>query len=148
VACFEFSNHSKTLGGQSLSGCGISTIGVPTFDWVSLPFPKMKYPLVDNEVENAKEEKRCLRAFKDSVNERQHTTQPIKAVIIEPISFLGTHFATPTFYQGLREICAKKSIPFIVDETRTGVGITGKYWAHDHWYLENAPDVVVFGRAT
>ena len=48
----------------------------------------------------------------------------------------------------MRDYAAKHDIPFIVDETRTGVAITGKYWGYQHWYLENAPDFVVFGRAT
>ena len=38
-------------------------------------------------------------------------------------------------------------MPLIVDETKTGVGITGNYWAYEHWYLDNNPDFVVFGNA-
>lgn len=34
----------------------------------------------------------------------------------------------------------------IVDETKTGMGSTGKMWAHEYWYLhENTPDIVTFG---
>jgi 4-aminobutyrate aminotransferase-like enzyme len=32
----------------------------------------------------------------------------------------------------------------VVDETRTGVAITGKMWGHENWYLQQAPDVVSF----
>jgi 4-aminobutyrate aminotransferase / (S)-3-amino-2-methylpropionate transaminase len=32
-----------------------------------------------------------------------------------------------------------------VDETRTGVGSTGKMWAHEYWYLKQTPDIVTFG---
>jgi 4-aminobutyrate aminotransferase/(S)-3-amino-2-methylpropionate transaminase len=34
-----------------------------------------------------------------------------------------------------------------VDETKTGLGSAGKYWAHEHWYLseERTPDFVTFG---
>lgn len=56
---------------------------------------------------------------------------------------------TPTFYKKLRSICAREGIPFIVDETRTGYGQSGKLWAHDYWYLNEmdggAPDMVTFG---
>lgn len=40
-------------------------------------------------------------------------------------------------------------IAFIVDETRTGFGQSGKMWAHEYWYLQDydggAPDLVTFG---
>jgi len=26
--------------------------------------------------------------------------------------------------------------------------LTGKYWGHEHWYLDQSPDIVIFGRAT
>lgn len=53
--------------------------------------------------------------------------------------------ASPAYYTKLRKIAKERSIPFIVDETRTGVGKTGKMWAHEHWYLDDAPDIVTFG---
>ena len=68
--------------------------------------------------------------------------------MLEPVTYFGHKVANPTFYKTIREICSEKGIPFIVDETRSGVGITGKYWGHEHWYLETNPDIVIFGRAT
>ena len=35
---------------------------------------------------------------------------------------------------------------FILDEVQTGIGITGRMWAHEHWDLR--PDVVAFGKKT
>lgn len=34
-----------------------------------------------------------------------------------------------------------------MDETKTGMGSTGKNWGHQHWYLrsDQAPDYVTFG---
>lgn len=34
----------------------------------------------------------------------------------------------------------------IVDEVQTGVGATGKFWAHEHWDLETPPDMVTFSK--
>jgi 4-aminobutyrate aminotransferase-like enzyme len=31
----------------------------------------------------------------------------------------------------------EKGIPFIVDETKTGLGASGKNWAHEYWYLSD-----------
>lgn len=35
---------------------------------------------------------------------------------------------------------------FIVDEVQTGMALTGKMWAHDHWGLEESPDIVIFAK--
>jgi len=53
--------------------------------------------------------------------------------------------ATPYFYRSLRKIAKEFNIPFIVDETRTGVGSTGKMWGHEHWNLSDPADIVSFG---
>lgn len=53
--------------------------------------------------------------------------------------------ATPYFYKRLRQIAAENSVPFVVDETRTGVGSTGKMWGYEHWNLSTSPDIVTFG---
>ena len=57
--------------------------------------------------------------------------------------------ATPYFYREIRKICKAEGIPFIVDETRTGIGASGKNWAHEYWYLhdDQKPDYVTFGGA-
>ena len=34
----------------------------------------------------------------------------------------------------------------IVDEVQTGVGATGKFWAHDHWNMQDPPDMVTFSK--
>ena len=43
-------------------------------------------------------------------------------MIVEPISGLDMQFATPAFYKGLRRLAKEEGIPFIVDETKTGMG--------------------------
>lgn len=54
--------------------------------------------------------------------------------------------ATPYYYKRLRTIAKENEIPFVVDETKTGVGITGKMWGHEHWNLQDGcPDLVTFG---
>jgi len=45
--------------------------------------------------------------------------------------------ATPRFFKKLRVLAKDNGIPFIVDETKTGMGATGKKWAHEHWYLHS-----------
>ena len=47
----------------------------------------------------------------------------------------------------MRKISKVEGIQFIVDETKTGVGASGKNWAHLYWYLseELTPDFMTFG---
>ena len=55
--------------------------------------------------------------------------------------------ATPTFYKKVINFAKKEGIALIVDETQTGIGGTGKAWAHEYWYLNEGqePDFVTFG---
>jgi 4-aminobutyrate aminotransferase/(S)-3-amino-2-methylpropionate transaminase len=55
--------------------------------------------------------------------------------------------ATPNFFKGLRALAKDEGVPFIVDETKTGMSSTGKNWGHQWWYLadDQAPDFVTFG---
>lgn len=43
--------------------------------------------------------------------------------------------ATPNFFKGLRALAKDEGVPFIVDETKTGMSSTGKNWGHQWWYL-------------
>ena len=69
-------------------------------------------------------------------------------MIIEPITSQGNHQATPSYYKKLRKIAKSEGIPFIVDETKIGIGSSGKMWACEHWYLSEldggCPDIVSF----
>ena len=46
----------------------------------------------------------------------------------------------------LRQICDDNDIIFIFDEVQTGIGITGKMWAHEHFSVK--PDIISFGKKT
>ena len=34
----------------------------------------------------------------------------------------------------------------MVDEVQTGGGCTGKFWAHEHWGLDDPTDVMTFSK--
>ena len=118
---------------------------VSTFDWPRAPFPKMKYPMAKYDQENRAEEDRCLDAVRNIIKQRRDARKDVGAIIIEPISAYENQMATPNFYRTLRKIARENQIPFIVDETKTGVGSTGKMWGHEHWNLSDPADIVSFG---
>lgn len=145
VLGFQNSIHGKTLGTVSASGISMVRSSQPTFDWPTAAMPKLKYPLSQHDKENRAEEDRCLNNVVSIIDARESSGKPVGAIIVEPITFLGNNAGTPYFYRGLRKIASQRAIPFIVDETRTGLGKTGKLWAHEHWYLNEGPDFVTFG---
>lgn len=109
----------------------IHKLDIPAFDWPQASFPHLKYPLAENATDNAAEEARCLAETEELI---QNFHNPVAAVVVEPVqSEGGDNHASPAFFRGLRDITNRNNVLFIVDEVQTGVGATGKFWAHEHW---------------
>ena len=82
----------------------------------------------------------------------------IAGLIIEPIQGEGgdNHFRC-RFFQKLRNLADEHEFLLIYDEVQTGVGITGKMWAHEHFTPQLCqcnppvekrpiPDIISFGK--
>jgi predicted acetylornithine/succinylornithine family transaminase len=68
------------------------------------------------------------------------------AVMLEPIQGEGGINLPPAgFLEGLRELCDKHGLLLILDEVQTGMGRTGKWYAHQHWGIK--PDIVTLAKA-
>ncbi|MFY0612128.1 MAG: aspartate aminotransferase family protein [Hyphomicrobiaceae bacterium] len=67
------------------------------------------------------------------------------AIMIEPIQGEGGIRDVPVeILQGLRQLCDEHGILLIVDEVQTGVGRTGKLFAHE--WAEISPDVMTIAK--
>lgn len=67
------------------------------------------------------------------------------AVLIEMIQGEGGIIPLPENYaRGLAELCARRGVLLMIDEIQTGMGRTGKFWAHQHLGLK--PDVVTVAK--
>ena len=145
ILSFKSGFHGRLFGSLSTTRSKpIHKLDIPAFDWPQASFPMLKYPLDQHAEENAIEEKRCLEE-----TEKLLTTfhSPPAAIIVEPIqSEGGDNHATPAFFKGLRALTRKHDVLMIVDEVQTGVGATGKFWAHEHWGMEDPPDMVTFSK--
>jgi 4-aminobutyrate aminotransferase/(S)-3-amino-2-methylpropionate transaminase len=145
ILSFKSGFHGRLFGSLSTTRSKpIHKIDIPAFDWPQAPFPVLKYPLDQFASENAAEEQRCLDETERIIKEWH---APPAAAIIEPVqSEGGDNHASPQYFRRLRDLMKKHDILFIVDEVQTGVGATGKFWAHEHWGLTSPPDMVTFSK--
>src|SRR5438128_4860078 len=113
----------------------------PKFDWPRIENPKLRFP-VDDDVEQR--EKAALDQAKQFLADRK---DDIAAFIMEPIQGEGgdNHFR-PEFFRAMRQLCDENEMLLIYDEVQSGVGLTGKMWAYQHYGVE--PDMICFGKKT
>ena len=115
----------------------------PRFDWPRVPNPKLRFPVDAAETERVRrEENLALDAIKNAFAERK---DDIACIIIEPIQAEGgdNHFR-PEFLRALRQLADEHEALLIFDEVQTGMGLTGRMWAHQHWDVK--PDLLAFGK--
>ncbi|MCZ6599481.1 MAG: L-lysine 6-transaminase [Acidobacteria bacterium] len=121
------------------------TMYFPKFDWPRIENPKMAFPCTGDALEAVQQaEERALGQIMAAIAENG---DDIAALILEPIQGEGgdNHFR-PEFFRALRKICDEHAIFFILDEVQTGMGMTGRWWAHEHAGVE--PDAIAFGKKT
>uniref|UniRef100_A0A1A8RVD4 4-aminobutyrate aminotransferase, mitochondrial n=1 Tax=Nothobranchius rachovii TaxID=451742 RepID=A0A1A8RVD4_9TELE len=140
--------HGRTMGCLATTHSKIiHKLDVPSFDWPIAPFPRLQYPLEEFTRENAQEEARCLEEVEDLIVKWRQKGRPVAGIVIEPIQAEGgDNHASPDFFRKLRGIARKHGCAFHADEVQTGGGSTGKFWAHEHWGMEDPADVVSFSK--
>ncbi|KAK4458410.1 4-aminobutyrate aminotransferase [Cladorrhinum samala] len=145
ILSFKTAFHGRLFGSLSTTRSKpIHKLDIPAFDWPQATFPQVKYPLDQHAKENAEAERKALEEVEHLI--LNYHARPC-AVVIEPIqSEGGDNHASPAFFRGLREVTKKHDVLLIVDEVQTGVGATGKFWAHEHWDLPTPPDMVTFSK--
>ena len=71
----------------------------------------------------------------------------IGAVLLETVvGTAGVLVPPPGYLEGVRALCDKYGILMILDETMSGFGRTGKWFAYQNWNVE--PDLVVFAKGS
>ncbi|HEY8945911.1 MAG TPA: L-lysine 6-transaminase [Polyangiaceae bacterium] len=141
---FEKAFHGRS--GYTLSVTNtdpVKTRYFPKFDWPRIPCPAVAFPLHGANLEAVvAAERAAIGAIHRAFDERPAR---IAAILIEPIQGEGgdNHFR-PEFLRALREIADSREALLIFDEVQTGMGITGKWWAHQH--VGVAPDLLCFAK--
>ena len=134
------------------------TMYFPKFDWPRITNPKITFPLDKNLDQVVALEDKAISEIKDAISKNPDN---IASMIIEPIQGEGgdNHFRCE-FMQELRSIADENDIMLIYDEVQTGIGVTGKMWAHQHLASHACsdcccgadssakPDIISFGKKT
>ena len=78
---------------------------------------------------------------------RAAITSSTVAFLVEPIQAeAGIIMPPPGYLIAARALCRERNVLFVLDEVQTGLGRTGRMFAHDH-EPGAAPDVLVLGKA-
>ena len=140
---FRRAFHGRTGYTLSITNTDpIKTDFFPKFKWPRIDAPAIQFPLNAENLKIVMEaEKRALAQMKDAIKQNK---DDIAAIILEPIQGEGgdNHFRKE-FFVALRQLADENEILLIFDEVQTGVGLTGKMWAHQH-FVE--PDMISFGK--
>lgn len=117
----------------------------PKFDWPRIINPKLIFPITEENLdETLRQEQLALLQIEEAI---LANPDKVACIIIEPIQAEGgdNHFRDE-FFVGLRRLCDDNEVLLIFDEVQTGIGITGKMWAFQHFSV--VPDIISFGKKT
>lgn len=146
VIHFEHAFHGRTGYTMSLTNTSPEkTKWYAQFDWPRITTPVIQFPQTE-------------QSHADLLRREAHSIEQIKAafagnpddicaIIIEPIqSEGGDNHVRQEFLEQLRILADENDAMLIYDEIQTGVGITGKFWCHEHFGEKARPDILAFGK--
>jgi L-lysine 6-transaminase len=114
----------------------------PKFAWPRVLNPAVRFPLQEENLAGVKrEEELSINQIKEAFYKNR---DDVAAIIIEAIQGEGgdNHFR-PEFHRALRQLADENEAMLVIDEVQTGIGMTGKMWAHQHFVQ---PDMISFGK--
>src|SRR3989344_3746882 len=125
---FQNSFHGRTLG--ALSYTHSKTIHKQNF----FSLPNKTLPFSEDAIDKLK------KIIK------QDSASSIAFVLMEAIQGEGGYNVAPEkLVKDVGKITKSYSIPFIIDEVQSGMGRTGKWWAHEHFNI--SPDIMSSAKA-
>ncbi|EHQ29855.1 L-lysine 6-transaminase [Mucilaginibacter paludis] len=146
VIHFENAFHGRTGYTMSLTNTSPEkTQRYAQFDWPRVSVPVMRFPVTDAGHEDLLQREaisigQIKKAFQDNKDD-------VCAIIIEPIqSEGGDNHVRREFLEQLRHLADENEAMLIYDEIQTGVGLTGKFWCHEHFGENARPDILAFGK--
>lgn len=90
------------------------------------------------------EHSRFFDRYGDLTELKAVLTPDVAALILEPMNYETFEPAEASYLRGAEKLCREQGIIFIIDETRTGLGRSGRLWACE--YSGVTPDMMVTGK--
>ena len=146
VIHFEHAFHGRSGYTLSLTNTQpVKTKWFAKFDWPRVSFPHMNFPYSDaNHEDLLRREALSIAQIKKAFEDNK---DDICAIIIEPVqSEGGDNHVRQEFMEQLRVLADENEAMLIYDEVQTGVGLTGKFWCHEHFGKKARPDIIAFGK--
>ncbi|MBS1529057.1 MAG: L-lysine 6-transaminase [Bacteroidetes bacterium] len=146
VLHFEQAFHGRSGYTLSLTNTlPVKTKWFAKFDWPRVSIPKINFPYSDaNHEDLLQREAMSITQIKKAFEVNK---DDICAIIIEPIqSEGGDNHVRGEFLEQLRILADENEAMLIYDEVQTGVGLTGKFWCHEHFGEKARPDIIAFGK--
>ena len=131
----------------------------PKFNWPRVSNPSMIFPMNEENISKVRLlEKASIKEIKQILHNKP---DDIACLILEPIQGEGgdNHFRSE-YFKELKILSLENDFLLIYDEVQTGIGITGKMWAHQHLCQPSCdndckthcmpiePDIISFGKKT
>lgn len=119
------------------------TMYFPKFDWPRITNPKLRFPVTEKVLQEVEElEKKSLTEMEQSFEKYGND---IAAFIMEPIQGEGgDNQFREEYFKKVSKIVRNNDALLIMDEVQSGMGVTGKWWAHQHYDVQ--PDILAFGK--
>jgi len=134
--------HGRTMGSLSLTASKATqrkNFGALLGGVEHIPYPYAYRCGFGHGPETCGEE--ILETLENQIFKRLFDPTEVAGIIIEPIQGEGGYVPAPKFFlQELQRICRQHGIMLICDEVQSGMGRTGKMWAHEYAGIE--PDIV------
>jgi L-lysine 6-transaminase len=146
VLHFEHAFHGRSGYTLSLTNTlPAKTKWFAKFDWPRVSLPQINFPYSDaNHEDLLRREALSIEQIKKAFEVNK---DDICAIIIEPIqSEGGDNHVRKEFMEQLRQLADENEAMLIYDEIQTGVGLTGKFWCHEHFGENARPDIIAFGK--
>lgn len=108
-------------------------------------WPRLCAPTIHQKYTPQQQAERDERFYLNALDIIDRQGYECAAILIEPIQGEGgdNHF-TKQFHESLRKLADEKEMLLIYDEVQSGVGLTGKMWAHQLYDVQ--PDIISFGK--
>jgi len=146
VLHFEHAFHGRSGYTLSLTNTQpVKTKWFAKFDWPRVSLPQINFPQnAGNHADLVQREEISIAQIKKAFDDNK---DDICAIIIEPIqSEGGDNHIRKEFAEQLRILADENEALLIYDEIQTGVGLTGKFWCHEHFGENARPDIIAFGK--